>query len=316
MKLMDGKFDISVVIPTYNRGNLITRAIESVLDQTRRPHEVIVVDDGSADDTRRRVAPYRDAVRYIYQKNAGASIARNRGVQEARSEWVAFLDSDDIWYDRHLERIAEVIAETYGVADLYFSDMEQSPADGAGSLWDSHGFKINGEYELIKDATEWVMRERQPMMLQTSVFRRSSYLASGGLWDRLRTRHDTHLFLKLGIGRPACAVAGYGARQTSDDNPNNRLMSAFGGNTRGFWLETIPLYEDLMSSGLPLASGYRRLLRARLAHAHWRVSRFDWKERNIGSSLWEAGKCFIVEPVTLVLIFLNALGVSLGLKSR
>src|SRR5713101_4378980 len=88
---------ISAVIPTYNRGHIVGRAIESALGQELAPSEIIVVDDGSVDNTRSVVESYGQAVRYVRQSNRGVSAARNRGVKEAAYEWIAFLDSDDFW---------------------------------------------------------------------------------------------------------------------------------------------------------------------------------------------------------------------------
>jgi len=94
---------ISAVIPAYNVGGYIERAIESVLGQRRRADEIIVVDDGSTDDTAAIVRGFGDAVRYLYQDNAGSNPARNRGIEAARSEWIALLDGDDEWLPGHLE---------------------------------------------------------------------------------------------------------------------------------------------------------------------------------------------------------------------
>jgi len=94
---------ISVVIPTYNRSALVVEAVESALHQSIPPNEIIVVDDGSTDDTERVLARY-DRVRYVRQANAGQSSARNHGIRIARGEFVAFLDSDDLWPEDRLER--------------------------------------------------------------------------------------------------------------------------------------------------------------------------------------------------------------------
>ena len=95
---------VSVVIPTYNRAGTVPRAIESVLAQTFTDLEVVVVDDGSSDDTGKVLAEmFGDRIRYLAQVNQGASIARNRGIEEARGEWIAFLDSDDLWEKDKLE---------------------------------------------------------------------------------------------------------------------------------------------------------------------------------------------------------------------
>ncbi|MEW6289665.1 MAG: glycosyltransferase family A protein [Thermodesulfobacteriota bacterium] len=86
---------ISVIIPTYNRREFLARAIDSVLDQGWQDFELIVVDDGSTDETARSVASYGGRVRYLYQENRGPAAARNTGVRAAEGEFIAFLDSDD-----------------------------------------------------------------------------------------------------------------------------------------------------------------------------------------------------------------------------
>lgn len=86
----------SIVIPTHNRGKYVEEAINSALGQSSERPEVIVVDDGSTDNTRRIVAKYGDAVKYIYQERMGVSAARNRGIAVSRGSYIIFLDSDDV----------------------------------------------------------------------------------------------------------------------------------------------------------------------------------------------------------------------------
>jgi glycosyltransferase involved in cell wall biosynthesis len=95
---------ISVVIPAYNAAKFIVRAIDSVLAQSRRPDEVIVVDDGSTDETADKIKKFGSQIRYIYQENAGAGVARNTGIEAAGGEWIAFLDADDEWLPERLGR--------------------------------------------------------------------------------------------------------------------------------------------------------------------------------------------------------------------
>ena len=95
---------VSVVIPTYNRAGKVQNAIESVLAQTFSDLEVIVVDDGSSDGTKQILGEaFGDRIRYYPQTNQGVSVARNKGITEARGEWIAFLDSDDLWEKEKLE---------------------------------------------------------------------------------------------------------------------------------------------------------------------------------------------------------------------
>jgi glycosyltransferase involved in cell wall biosynthesis len=90
---------VSVIIPTYNRAHFIGEAIESILNQDIRDCqiEIIVVDDGSTDNTKEVLGKFGNRIRYIYQDNRGAGPARNRGIDEATGEWISFLDSDDRW---------------------------------------------------------------------------------------------------------------------------------------------------------------------------------------------------------------------------
>lgn len=99
----------SVIIPTYNRAALLREALESVFAQTFTDYEVIVVDDGSADDTPAVIASYGDRVRFYRQENSGPGAARNLGIQNAAGEYVAFLDSDDLWFPWTLSSYHAVI---------------------------------------------------------------------------------------------------------------------------------------------------------------------------------------------------------------
>src|SRR5690348_7331204 len=94
---------VSAIVTTYNYARFVPEAIESILQQTVRPDEIVVVDDGSSDNTAEVVARYAAAgVRYVYQANGGAGAARNRGLRETQGELVAFLDGDDRWLPEKL----------------------------------------------------------------------------------------------------------------------------------------------------------------------------------------------------------------------
>lgn len=96
---------VSVIIPTYNYGKYIEKAIDSVLAQTYKDFEIIVVDDGSTDNTREIIQTrYKDKVRYFYQENKGAPVARNKGIKESKGEYLAFLDQDDLFHPLNLEK--------------------------------------------------------------------------------------------------------------------------------------------------------------------------------------------------------------------
>ncbi len=95
---------VSVVIPAYNAARYVEDAVDSVLGQTFRDVEVLVVDDGSTDGTEAVLSRYGNAIRYLRQENRGVSAARNRGIQESTGRYVAFLDADDMWFPEKLDR--------------------------------------------------------------------------------------------------------------------------------------------------------------------------------------------------------------------
>src|SRR5713101_7619017 len=101
--------DITVVIPCYNYGEYISDAIKSILAQTYPVREIIVVDDGSTDDTSNQLSRFGKSVKHLYQPHRGPSSARNTGIQAAKYPWIAFVDADDWWLPRKIERQVEAL---------------------------------------------------------------------------------------------------------------------------------------------------------------------------------------------------------------
>jgi glycosyltransferase involved in cell wall biosynthesis len=119
---------VSVVIPTYNRATYIMRAVDSVLSQTYRDLEVMVVDDGSGDDTKRIVETYGERVRYVFQDNAGPGAARNHGIRISTGAYLAFLDSDDVWMPTFLEKTVSAL-DSHPQAGAATTGIYIGPAD-------------------------------------------------------------------------------------------------------------------------------------------------------------------------------------------
>jgi GT2 family glycosyltransferase len=113
---------VSIIIPTYNRAGLIRLAIDSALAQTYGRIEIIVVDDGSKDNTREVVESYGDPVRYVYKQNGGVAAARNLGFRHARGEFIALLDSDDEWLPWKLEAQVRVL-QSHPEVGMVWTDM-------------------------------------------------------------------------------------------------------------------------------------------------------------------------------------------------
>jgi len=181
---------VSVVIPTYNRSDYLAQALDSVLVQTFVPEEVIVVDDGSTDDTPAVLQSYGDRILALRQENSGAAAARNRGIARARGEWVAFLDADDMWEPQALEALVQAIPEYPDAGLITFRGRVVTPAGRRTE-------KILGTQSPGPDFTsESFLREDSGGVL-TPMVRREILMEAGGYDESLRTAHDCDLWLRL-----------------------------------------------------------------------------------------------------------------------
>lgn len=135
---------VSILIPAFNSGNFIQETLESVLAQTFPNIEIIVVDDGSTDDTRQKVLAFGERIKYIYQPNGGIASARNRGMALARGQLVALLDADDIC---HPDRIAIQVDFLQKKTDIILCGADFSAFNSSGHVSDSY---INNYYGIIR----------------------------------------------------------------------------------------------------------------------------------------------------------------------
>lgn len=117
---------ISVIIPTYNMAPYLVAAIESILAQTHGDHEIIVVDDGSTDNSNEVLVPFLDRIVLLKQANSGPAKARNLGIRRASGEFVAFLDADDIWYPKKMEKQLKVFQENPNYAMVHSNALIKS----------------------------------------------------------------------------------------------------------------------------------------------------------------------------------------------
>src|SRR4051794_21607577 len=176
---------VSVIIPTYNSAALVTAAVESALAQTNPPAEIIVIDDGSTDDTRERLSRYR--VRYFPQQNQGVAAARNLGLREATGELIAFLDADDVWHPRKLElQIAAIEANTHLVllgTTLFDWPVEQPT-------------KVN-RTGVIKPIPWRKLAVKNHLVTSSIVVRRTALAQTGDFDTALQGPEDHDLWLRL-----------------------------------------------------------------------------------------------------------------------
>ena len=287
---------ITVVIPTRDRSALVCRALESVASQRRAPAEVVVVDDASTDDTISAIERLGIAVRIVSGPGLGAAAARNTGVSAASSEWIAFLDSDDVWEPDHIAVLADAILATEGAASLYFTDA-QLP-DGTTAFGRS-GFAPASPVEQVRPGAGWAMRSVQPMMTPAVVVSRTAYLDCGGQDPELPCREDTHLFLLLALDAPTCAIDACTVRVT-DDGRGNRLTEQLPGSDAAYWVATARLYADVLRRFPALDPAHVRELQRRLATAHWRLGRLAWRRGRRTEAAGRAWRSARVDPTVLL----------------
>lgn len=179
---------VSVIIPTYNCPHFLREAVDSALNQTYSNREVIIVDDGSTDNTPEVVREYGDRVRYIRQNNSGTAAARNTGIRNAKGELIAFLDHDDVWLPRKLELQVPYLAdESIG---LVYTAVSCFDANTGEEL-----FKwFNG---LSIDVHDILSHRIRMFFLQSAVMRRNIFDRVGMLDETLKGTDDWDIFIRI-----------------------------------------------------------------------------------------------------------------------
>jgi glycosyltransferase involved in cell wall biosynthesis len=178
----------SVIIPSYNRREMLKSALDSVLSQSFRDYEVIVVDDGSDDSTDEMIALYGKAVKYIKQKNSGVSSARNRGIKTAASPYIALLDSDDLWHKDKLMKDAEFLKNN---PDIKIHQSED--------IWIRSGKRVNPGKKHIKkegrifpESLELCMISPSSAVLSVELFEKYGFFD-----ENLQACEDYDLWLRI-----------------------------------------------------------------------------------------------------------------------
>ncbi len=189
--------DISVIIPSHDRWHTLPRALDSVLAQQLQPLEVIVVDDGSSDDTAALMAEHYPSVRLLQQKNQGVSAARNSGIKVSKGRWIALLDSDDVWHPEKLERQREqLIAEP--VYRLCHCD----------EIWIRNGVRVNPKRRHQKTGG-WVFEQCLPLCAispSAALIRRDVFEDIGFFDPELPACEDYDFWLRLTHREPVLYI--------------------------------------------------------------------------------------------------------------
>jgi glycosyltransferase involved in cell wall biosynthesis len=259
---------VSVVIATYNRANYVRETVESVFRQGFHDYELIVVDDGSTDGTRKVLEPYDSQVRYIYQDNAGPAAARNAGVRHAKAPWLAFQDSDDLSEPDHLATLYAYASEHSGCGMVF--------ANGAYLSGPEHkretiipakkSHRLASEGVRLRD-----LFDRSLVRLQASLISKAAYCSVGGHDESLRICMDLDLSFRLLMNYPVAyldRVVFLYRKHEGNIGRNEELRL----------IENIRVIQKLIEQ-FPNAKqelGERRIAK-RMAYRYYRLAKARWK---------------------------------------
>jgi glycosyltransferase involved in cell wall biosynthesis len=184
---------VSVVLPTFNRAELLPRSIRSILNQSHRNFELIVIDDGSTDSTETIVAGIDDArVRYIrLDCNRGQATARNLGLAAGSAELVAFQDSDDVWLPHKLSRQLDILRNDADLAGVY-SDLMRCNANGARFVFKAPALVVGSFFD-----DRPTLYQTYGLGIQTCLFRKKALIDLGGFRDDMRCYEDLEFLLRI-----------------------------------------------------------------------------------------------------------------------
>lgn len=268
---------VTAIIPTHNRAQLLVEAVGSALQQTRPPDEIIVVDDGSTDDTEQVVARYGGKLRYVRQKNSGPASARNHGMRLASGDFIAFLDSDDLWVPDRLERqfaALESCPELDFIFGLEAKFTAGRQSDGceikSRDVWKS----LNSADGVVPKPVELLLEEN--FIPTSSVLFRKQCLASVGFIDEtLQQAEDYDFWLRFAV---------QGCRFGFVNSVLCRRRQ-HAGNLVNQWVNRTSATAAVLSRYRDHAPGRRELVASRLSGLHYDLGSALLYRREFGRAL-------------------------------
>lgn len=274
---------VSVVIPAYNAAWCVRRALDSVLAQTFRDFEVIVVDDGSTDETADVLDDYDAPVRVVSKPNGGLSSARNAGIRAATGRYVAFLDADDWWLPEKLTRQVELMEDRSELVFCSTAARIEAPDDTSLGEWRCR-CDARPTLEAIFVVNAHVAGSGSAVMVRRTVLARV-----GGFDERLRSLEDIDMWMRL------AAVGGY----TCIDEPLaviHKRPESMSGNL-----------DVMRASAIRVMRGNRALLPPALRGAFWRrayagmlsdYAKWAWRDGRRSLALRDVLVGFVVAPLS------------------
>ena len=271
---------VSVVIGTYNHGQFIADCIKSVLNQSYKRFEIIVVDDGSTDNTSEVIKQFQGNITYIYQKNSGRAASRNAGIRQAKYDWVAFLDADDLWVQDKLEKQVAAIMSHPNIDLLvtnacwfnekgivkadYFQTMNLLPAQKQERI---------GSLVIFEERLYSLFIDENFVNL-SSVLVRKECLTKEGLFDeRLPRAQDRDLWLRMSRHCNFAAIyeiLTHSRMHTLSDGPRTIVP----------YLSRVTLFEKAYHENGDFENKYRNQLATRVGSCHFELGHFYFFREN------------------------------------
>jgi glycosyltransferase involved in cell wall biosynthesis len=259
---------VSVVIATYNRAHLLPETIDSVLGQKLKDLEVIVVDDGSTDDTRKVLQRYQPRIQYFHQENRGPSAARNLGVRQAKGAWISIQDSDDLCAPNHLE-VLYGYARSHAECGMVFANGAylEGPEHNRGTIIPAGKSRRLAERGVrLKD-----LFDKSIVRLQAALISKTCYDAVAGHDESLRISMDLDLAFRIFKRFPVTyldEVVFYYRKHESNASSNQELRLS----------ENIRVIRKVLSENPDAeATLGKRRVAARLAYRYYRLAKGRWK---------------------------------------
>jgi glycosyltransferase involved in cell wall biosynthesis len=266
---------VSVVIPTYNRAGKVRNAIDSVLAQTVTDLEVIVVDDGSSDGTGKILGEiFGDRIRYYPQPNQGASVARNKGIAEARGEWIAFLDSDDQWEREKLQWQFKALEQFGPQCGGCYTDTRffNHPETRTMFQLGEESYRHKGEMGVNPDVLKLLVRPGGAGMvvcLSTILARADVVRTTGGFDPKLLFSQDSEFLFRLAMHTGFCYVNRPLVRFDRSPIELRHVGVSADWNKLDFFLQDSQLrLEGLLRLSEALPRKIRKLIRKQLGSVH------------------------------------------------
>jgi len=188
----------SIIIPLFNKENFIENTLKSVLNQSFRDFEVLIINDGSTDKSEEKVFEFKDTrIHYFYKENGGVSAARNFGIEKAQSDYITFIDADDFWYPNFLEEMFENIAH-FPELKVFSAAIEVETSKKV----------IPSSYSIVKTADCEIVNYFEASSKETvictscAVFHKSVFEKTGNFDIQLKSGEDTDMWIRIGLIYP------------------------------------------------------------------------------------------------------------------